>query len=55
MADDNLIDDISGDNTHQGTAGADTFVFSLDNGNDAITGFTNDEDVIDLSAFAIGS
>ena len=30
MADENRIDDIPGDNTHQGTADADTFVFSLD-------------------------
>ena len=51
MADENRIDDIPGDNTHQGTAGADTFVFSHDSGNDVITGFTNGEDVIDLSAF----
>ena len=44
------------DDTLTGAAGADTFVFGLDNGNDIVTNFTNGEDVIDLTQFpTIGS
>ena len=51
MADENRIIDTAGDTTHQGTGDADTFVFDPYHGSDVITGFTNGEDVIDLSAF----
>ncbi len=52
MADENRITDIPGDTTHQGTAGADTFVFGPGYTNaDTITGFTNGTDLIDLTRF----
>ena len=40
------------DETLTGAAGADTFVFGRDNGADVVAGFTNGEDLIDLSAFS---
>ena len=42
----------SGDDTLQGEDGADLFVFEPGHGNDTITGFTDGEDRIDLSAFS---
>ena len=52
MSDDNLINDEEGDSTLQGVDGADVFVFSPGHGNDAIAGFSDGEDRIDLSGFA---
>ena len=51
MTDENVINDSSGDSTLQGTESVDTFVFAPGNGNDTITGFTDGQDLIDLSAF----
>ena len=51
MTDENVIDDSSGNSTLQGTDAEDTFVFEAGNGDDTITGFTDGQDLIDLSAF----
>ena len=51
MTDENVIDDSVGDGALQGTDDADTFVFAPGNGDDTITGFTDGQDFIDLSAF----
>ncbi|MDE0332266.1 MAG: calcium-binding protein [Nitrospinae bacterium] len=52
MADENVINDSSGDSgALAGTDGDDTFVFAPGNGDDTITGFTDGQDLIDLSAF----
>ena len=42
----------SEDETLTGAAGADTFVFGPDNGDDVVVNFTDGEDLIDLSDFA---
>ena len=52
MTDETAHDEASGDDTLTGAAGADTFVFDSNHGNDVVTDFTNGEDVIDLSAFS---
>ena len=53
MPEDNLINDIPGDNTHQGGEGVDAFVFGPGYKNDdTITDFTNGQDHIDLTRFA---
>ena len=44
-----------GNDTLTGGAGADTFVFGRDHGDDSITDFTVGEDRIDLTAFAVTS
>ena len=41
----------SGDDTLTGGAGADTFFFGLNQGNDVVTDFANGEDFIDLTQF----
>ena len=41
----------SDDETLTGAAGADTFLFGLDDGNDVVTDFSNGEDLIDLTQF----
>ena len=41
----------SGDDTLTGAAGADTFFFGPNYGNDTVTDFTNGEDLIDLTQF----
>ena len=41
----------SDNDTLTGDTGTDTFVFDRGNGNDAVTDFTNGEDLIDPSAF----
>ena len=41
----------SANETLAGETGTNTFVFDRDNGNDVVTGFTNGEDLIELSAF----
>ena len=51
MTDENVIDDSVGDGALQGTDDTDTFVFAPGNGDDTITGFTDGQDLIDLSAF----
>ena len=52
MTDETAYDGTSGDDTLTGGAGADTFVFDPNHGNDVVTDFTNGEDVIDLSEFS---
>ncbi len=54
MPDDNrnVISGGDGDETLSGTENADTFVIAPSYGNDTITGFTNGQDLIDLSAFS---
>ena len=49
---DDTIEGTSADNRLTGGAGADTFVFDLDHGNDTITDFAAGTDKIDLSALA---
>ena len=44
---------MASNDTFTGIAGAETFVFGRDNGSDVINGFGVDDDVIDLTAFAI--
>ena len=41
----------SDDETLTGAAGADTFFVGPDDGNDVVTNFANDEDLIDLTQF----
>lgn len=43
----------TGDNILTGLAGADTFAFDLDSGNDTIADFTVDEDLIDLHLYGV--
>ena len=45
------ITGLGGDDMLTGNEGADTFVFTLDHGDDTITDFTVNQDKIDLSAF----
>ena len=52
MTDETAHDWASGDDTITGGAGADTFVFDSNHGNDVVTDFTDGEDLIDLSAFS---
>ena len=52
MTDETAHDGASGDDTLTGGAGADTFVFDPNHGNDVVTDFTDGEDVIDLSEFS---
>ena len=52
MTDETAHDGTSGDDTLTGGAGADTFVFDPNHGNDVVTDFTNGEDLIDLSEFS---
>ena len=52
MTEETAHDGASGDDTLTGGAGADTFVFDPNHGNDVVTDFTDGEDLIDLSAFS---
>jgi hypothetical protein len=49
---DDILMGMEGNDTLTGGLGADTFVFNQEGGDDIITDFSSDEDVIDLSAFA---
>ena len=51
MPDDGLHVSTNEDETLTGGDGADTFVFGQGHGNDVISGFTNGEDLIDLTQF----
>ena len=55
MPDENEVEATTDNDTLTGGAGADTFVFGRDHGDDVITDFTSGEDRIDLSAFAVRS
>ena len=52
MTDKDVNSEHSDDDTVVGSAGRDTFVFTPGHGNDTIIGFTDGEDLIDLSAFS---
>ena len=49
MTDETAHDGASGDDTLTGAAGADTFVFDSNHGNDVVTDFTDGEDLVDLT------
>ena len=55
MPDENEVEATTDNDTLTGGAGADTFVFGRDHGDDVITDFISGEDRIDLSAFAVRS